>query len=396
LIICALVFFILLVGEAGAQTITNDIISYYRSLGSDPNIVETTDMLKAADDWSNNRTVDGFTSPITTQQLLILADEWSSPASSGLLAGWWLPTWSEDDTNLNVDYTSRKSTLIDVTHVENFYNPFGVKIGEILVIKRNGEDFYGRGQNVTVGTLLTFHNGGVKPDSVVPNGTIIYPVRSALEGGSAILITYERSFNMTINYEYDEGYLKNGSGNEEFSGHISTSPGNITYSGNVTVSFKEMDGQIVWTEYIEKTIYSYENRPYAETVTVTTPQYEYLGGKWLTVREKYKTTTIYTDGNMRKSEIGIIWQRTEYGTTSAKNGSGIVNGSEVINGETVDYTGSIAIDYGLDSRMGWYKTGYNEKIFANAGLPKRLPFEVVFVDDLYLRPVFWDITDWDR
>jgi plastocyanin len=53
------------------------ILSYYRSLGTNPNIVETQDLLKAADDWSNNRTVDNFTNPITTQQLLILAEEWS-------------------------------------------------------------------------------------------------------------------------------------------------------------------------------------------------------------------------------------------------------------------------------------------------------------------------------
>ena len=64
-------------GEAGAQTITNDIISYYRSLGSDLNVVETTDLLKAADDWSNNIAPPGFASPIKTQQLLMLADEWS-------------------------------------------------------------------------------------------------------------------------------------------------------------------------------------------------------------------------------------------------------------------------------------------------------------------------------
>lgn len=54
-----------------------DILCYYRSLGSDPNIVETTDLLKAADDWSRNITPPGYTSPITTQQLLALADEWS-------------------------------------------------------------------------------------------------------------------------------------------------------------------------------------------------------------------------------------------------------------------------------------------------------------------------------
>ena len=55
-----------------------DILSYYRNLGSDPNVVETRDLLRAADDWSNDITPPGFPSPITTQQLLTLADEWSS------------------------------------------------------------------------------------------------------------------------------------------------------------------------------------------------------------------------------------------------------------------------------------------------------------------------------
>ncbi len=79
LMVGVLVFFVLLVGEVGAQTITGDILSYYRSLGSDPNVVETTDLLKAADDWSRNITPPAFASPITTQQLLTLADEWSRP-----------------------------------------------------------------------------------------------------------------------------------------------------------------------------------------------------------------------------------------------------------------------------------------------------------------------------
>ncbi|MCG2758785.1 MAG: hypothetical protein L6263_10175, partial [Desulfobacteraceae bacterium] len=54
-----------------------DIISYYRSLGSNPNVVETTDLLKAADDWSRDIAPPGFGVPITTVQLLALADEWS-------------------------------------------------------------------------------------------------------------------------------------------------------------------------------------------------------------------------------------------------------------------------------------------------------------------------------
>jgi S-layer protein (TIGR01567 family) len=54
-----------------------DILSYYRGLGNNPTKVETTDLLIAADNWSSNIAPPGFTSPITTQQLLSLADEWS-------------------------------------------------------------------------------------------------------------------------------------------------------------------------------------------------------------------------------------------------------------------------------------------------------------------------------
>ena len=56
---------------------TSDILSYYRGLGSNPNVVETTDLLKAADDWSHDIVPPGFIDPITTPQLLALADEWS-------------------------------------------------------------------------------------------------------------------------------------------------------------------------------------------------------------------------------------------------------------------------------------------------------------------------------
>jgi parallel beta-helix repeat protein len=65
----------------------HDILSYYRGLGNDPNVVETTDLLKAADDWSRNITPPGFASPITTQQLLSLADEWAKPSWPIVLSG---------------------------------------------------------------------------------------------------------------------------------------------------------------------------------------------------------------------------------------------------------------------------------------------------------------------
>jgi hypothetical protein len=59
-------------------TSTQDILAYYRGLTGSPSVVDTADLLQAADDWSNNVTVSGFSQPITTQQLLTLANEWSS------------------------------------------------------------------------------------------------------------------------------------------------------------------------------------------------------------------------------------------------------------------------------------------------------------------------------
>ena len=55
---------------------TGTILAYYRELGLDPNIVETNDLLKAVDDWRNDIAPPGFSVPITSGQLLTLADEW--------------------------------------------------------------------------------------------------------------------------------------------------------------------------------------------------------------------------------------------------------------------------------------------------------------------------------
>jgi hypothetical protein len=53
-----------------------DILVYYRGLGMSPGAVDTTDLLKAADDWRDNIIPSGFSVSITTVQLLTLADEW--------------------------------------------------------------------------------------------------------------------------------------------------------------------------------------------------------------------------------------------------------------------------------------------------------------------------------
>ena len=60
----------------GKQLTTGDILAYYRGLGAYSNIIETNDLLKAADDWRNNVIPQMFSAPITTNQLLTLADEW--------------------------------------------------------------------------------------------------------------------------------------------------------------------------------------------------------------------------------------------------------------------------------------------------------------------------------
>jgi Cohesin domain len=56
--------------------IPGDILAYYRGLGNDKGVVETTDLLTAANDWRTNIIPPGFSVSITTVKLLTLADEW--------------------------------------------------------------------------------------------------------------------------------------------------------------------------------------------------------------------------------------------------------------------------------------------------------------------------------
>jgi hypothetical protein len=60
----------------GDNTITLDIIAFYRRLSSDSAKVETTDVLTAVEDWKNNKVPAGFERAINTQELLGLIDEW--------------------------------------------------------------------------------------------------------------------------------------------------------------------------------------------------------------------------------------------------------------------------------------------------------------------------------
>lgn len=58
-----------------------DVLVYYRGYSDNPYVVDTLDLLKAADDWIAGVVPPHFTEPITTLQLLALADEWQMPVS---------------------------------------------------------------------------------------------------------------------------------------------------------------------------------------------------------------------------------------------------------------------------------------------------------------------------
>ena len=55
----------------------DDILAYYRGLGLNPDVVETTDLLQAINDWANGTIPPGFAQAITTLQLLQLIGEWA-------------------------------------------------------------------------------------------------------------------------------------------------------------------------------------------------------------------------------------------------------------------------------------------------------------------------------
>ena len=63
-------------GDNTIPVVQGDILSYYRGSGQYPCILETGDLLKAADDWRNDIIPPGYSVPITTGQLLTLSDEW--------------------------------------------------------------------------------------------------------------------------------------------------------------------------------------------------------------------------------------------------------------------------------------------------------------------------------
>ncbi|MCX9081535.1 MAG: SpaA isopeptide-forming pilin-related protein [Candidatus Methanoperedens sp.] len=62
---------------SGDNMITLGINEYYARLGSDPDRLETRDLLKAMDDWRSGKVPVGFARPITINELSALIDEWT-------------------------------------------------------------------------------------------------------------------------------------------------------------------------------------------------------------------------------------------------------------------------------------------------------------------------------
>jgi hypothetical protein len=68
----------ILANVEGDKTInvTIDILEFYRRLGNDPDVVETTDLLRAFDDFRNNIVPQGFDRPLNAREVDELINEW--------------------------------------------------------------------------------------------------------------------------------------------------------------------------------------------------------------------------------------------------------------------------------------------------------------------------------
>lgn len=289
--------------------------------------------------------------------------------------GWWQTNWSTNGESIDVKYTTGNNTVSETSSTTNEYDQYGVLIGQKTKIVTKGEDIYGRQQDLVTNINYTL---GLKPVSWERAGTIIFPAGAQLEQSLSSITLDEK-----VSYQYNtNGQLQGGTYNAEISGHISTSSNKATYSGSVTGTPVVKNGQLLLETYTETIEYYSGDTLYAKTDRVISGASELLGGKWVTVRQNHETVTTYSSGSQRKSEIEILWPRDQNGVLTGKSGNGTVTGSEFINGQSVTYTGTVAVDYAFDQKRGWYKNGYIENRLADTALPKRLPFEIILVDDI--------------
>jgi hypothetical protein len=255
-----------------------------------------------------------------------------------------------------------------------------------LTTNTQNEDTYGKLANTTTRAISYSSSGSfyLSPNPPAANGSLVYPSSSSFEQSQ-----FFRNFTSTVTYDnYTPGYTPtNGTYNEEFLGHIATSAGEITFSGNVTAPLTWAFDQ-AFVNRTEKTSYFLNGKPYAETSLTTTWESNYINGAYRTMRENDITETFFADGSQRTSQITILYQRDENGTITGKSGTGTILGTDSIGGQSVNYTGTINIAYVRNQAGAWLKTGYYENRTAALGLLKREPFEVLFIEDSQMRPLF--------
>jgi hypothetical protein len=304
-----------------------------------------------------------------------------SPVNPEIFVGWWTVEWSLNNTGITIVYAEGSNSISINQETENLYDPFGNLVGKNVQIHKKGEDIYGREQDINTQINYKFIGGNVKPDVLIRNGTIVYPPEEGL-----VQRAYSITLNEEITFKYNDiGHLEGGSYSEEFYGHVSTNSSIIEFSGSAFETLVGRNGVLLFTERTEKTTYYKDDKMYAETETVITPESEYLGGTWLTTSESYEIVTDYADNTERITNLVILWNRNEYGITTGKSGNGLSNGTEIINEKEISYSGSIDIHYGFDGKIGWYKNGYDEERTDDYALAQRLPFEIIFIDDYDLR-----------
>ena len=68
----------ILTNVEGDNIVKIDILDFYRRLGNDPGVVETTDLLRAFDDFRNNIVPQGFDRPLSAGEVDELINEWTN------------------------------------------------------------------------------------------------------------------------------------------------------------------------------------------------------------------------------------------------------------------------------------------------------------------------------
>ena len=334
------------------------------------------------------------TSPKVTQKPTTSITSTASPSPSPIPTPtiapvdlWWQTNWSNNNATLNIIYNQIEDLPqpTQTNHVHTEYLPNGAFYYRTITTSYQGEDSYGRLTNTTKTTISYSPSGTfyLSPNPPTAYGSLLYPASSSIEQSQ-----FARNFTSITTYNNYSPPNTPGEGTykEEFSGHITTSVGEITFVGNVTAPLT-WDINQAFVNRTEKTSYSLNGKPYAETTLTTTWESSYINGAYRITRENDVTETYFADGDYRKSQITTSYQRDENGTITGKSSTGTVSGIDQIGTQSINYTGAINITFSSNQAGAWIKTSYHENRTAVSRL-QRVPFEALFIEDPQLNPMF--------